>query len=268
VAIFSRSELAGTQLSELARSHGLAAAGIVAAWVGAFVSRLGYVITAIILVPVYAFFFMLHFNTIVKAVHDHIPQAYRPTVVRVVTTIDNSVSSFFRGRLLVAALVGLLNGVGWFIVGVPYSLALGAAAGILQLVPFMGVIVLPFALILAYAEAPPGAWLMPVVLAFSVYMIVQAIESFVIAPYVDARSSGLHPVTTIVVLMIGAELSGLLGMLISIPLASTIKSLGMEYVMPEVRRLAGFSRLQTPAAPYTFATEPPPPAGPGAPQER
>jgi len=246
------------QIGQWAQTYGLPTAGVIASWMGRVASQTGYIITTLILVPVYSFFFMLHFNTIIRMAHDHIPQAYRPTVLRVVTTIDRSISNFFRGRLVVAALVGALNGLGWYVVGVPYAFALGLGAGVLQLVPFMGVLVLPFAMLSAYMESPPGEWLIPVALAFAVYMAVQALESFVIAPYVDARSSGLHPVTTIVVLMIGAELAGLLGMLLSIPIASTIKSLGIEYALPEIRRLAGIESPKPTPVPYTLTAEPAP----------
>ena len=54
-----------------------------------------------------------------------------------------------------------------------------------------------------------------------------------------AQSSGLHPVTTVIVLLIGGQIAGMLGMLLSIPIASTLKTLGGEFVMPEIRRLAG-----------------------------
>ncbi len=54
-----------------------------------------------------------------------------------------------------------------------------------------------------------------------------------------AQSSGLHPVTAVIVLLIGGQIAGVLGMLLAVPIASTLKTLGAEFVMPEVRRLAG-----------------------------
>ncbi|RMF74919.1 MAG: AI-2E family transporter, partial [Planctomycetota bacterium] len=81
-------------------------------------------------------------------------------------------------------------------------------------------------------------------------LVVQAIESFLLTPLIESRSSGLHPVTTVVALLIGGKLAGLLGMLLAIPIASTLKSLGAEWVLPEVRRLAK----------RAAAGEPPPPA--------
>jgi predicted PurR-regulated permease PerM len=67
------------------------------------------------------------------------------------------------------------------------------------------------------------------------------------------QTSGLHPVTTIIVLFIGGELAGVLGLLLAIPVASTLKSLAVELVMPELRRLAAEPPRGTVPAP------PPPP---------
>ena len=125
-------------------------------------------------------------------------------------------------------------------VGIPYSLPLGALAGRLNLVPFMSLLALPPALVLSYLEAAQNDtnWVLPVLLAMGVYMAVQALESFVLTPCIEARSSGLHPITTVVALLIGATWAGLLGMLLAIPIASTLKVFAVEYVLPEIRRLA------------------------------
>lgn len=248
--------LSGENFSDLARRQGVSLAH--AAWIALpdMVARFAYWITCIVLVPMYAFYFLVHFNEIVATVRMHLPTDYRETIVRVVGTIDRSVADFFRGRLLIAVLVGVISGVGWLIVGTPYSLALGAISIPLQLIPFMGVLVLPPAMILAYLEAPPEGWMWPVILAFAVFMIAQIIESFILAPYVYAQSSGLHPVTTIIALMVGAELAGVLGMLLSIPLASTMKSLGIEYLLPEIRRIAGRGDSAPGAAATPYNLEP------------
>src|SRR5262249_31479729 len=150
-----------------------------------------------VLMPMYTFFFLLHFNGVVRTIRDHLPEHYRDTIVRVATTIDRSMANFFRGRLMICALVGALLAIGWTIVRVPSSLPLGALAGVLNLVPFLSVLALPPALILAYASAQQEhqPWLMPLVLVMVVYMAVQAIESFILSPIVEARTSGLHPVT-------------------------------------------------------------------------
>lgn len=245
------------QLGDIARRHGVSVAQAIALSVPDMLARMLYWGTVVVVIPVYAFVLMLHFNQIAAAFRDHIPVDYRDTVVRVVSTIDRNVSDFFRGRLLICLLIGVLSALGWWIVGTPYSVALGLLSVPLNLVPYAGILILPPVLILTYIEAVQTGvgWFWPVTLAFGVYMVVQAIESFILAPTIYAKSTGLHFVTTIVALLIGAELAGVLGMLLSIPIASTLKSLGLEYLMPEVRRLAGLPQYARgePAAPYGIA---------------
>lgn len=222
---------------------GMAMAGSVAGWVKAAFSNTTYWATTLVLLPMYSFFFLWRFNDMVRVIRDHIPAAFRDVVVRIVSTIDRSMASFFRGRLVVCSIVGVLTAIGWLIVGVPYSIPLGLLMGVLNMVPFLSIIGLPLALLVSYVGAVDAneAWFWPVVLTLGVFLAVQAVESFLLSPYVMIQAAGLHPITTVIVLLVGAELAGVFGMLLSIPLASTVKSLAGEFIMPEIRRLAGQS---------------------------
>lgn len=246
------------RLLELASEHGLSVGRAVIGYIGRLASDVFYWLSLVVLLPLYTFFFLLEFNGIVQTIHDHLPNDYRPTIVRVVTTIDGAISTFFRGRLLVCLAVGMLTGIGWLCVGVPYNLALGALAGTLNLVPFMSVLALPPALILTYLEANEMGenWVLAVSLVVAVYLAVQAIESFVLTPTIEAKASGLHPITTVIALLIGGQLAGLLGMLLAIPITSTLKSLTIEYVLPEVHRLADPKEGSPPGVPDS-SPEPP-----------
>lgn len=230
---------------------GMAVAGSVVAWVRTAFSNTAYWLSVVILFPMYSFFFLWRFNDIVRAIRDHVPAAIREVVVRVVGTIDRSMSEFFRGRLIVCSIVGVLTAMGWLIVGVPYSIPLGLMMGMLNLVPFLSVVGLPIALFVTFLEcnAAGTSWFWPVGLALGVYLCVHAIESFVVAPYVMFHSAGLHPITIVVVLLIGAEVAGVFGMLLAIPLASTVKSLASEFLMPEIRRLARAPDADSPPGP-------------------
>jgi len=257
------------RLTTLAQTHGLTAGKFLLDFLTGLAAGLWYWLTLIVLVPLFAFFFLLRFDQMLQTLHDHLPAASRPTVVRVLTTIDRAVSSFFRGRLIVCFLIGFLLGLGWLMVGVQHSLLLGALAGVLNLVPYLSLLALPPALIFAYLGVPPEqSWVGPVTLTMVVFLAVQAIESFLLTPLIEARASGLHPITTVIALMIGGQLAGLLGLLLAIPVASTLKSLGAEYVLPEIRRLARHPGA-TPPAGGQPAAEPAPqatqrPAAPSA----
>lgn len=230
-------------VAPLVQEHGITVARSVGNYLVGLVANVAGLAALLVLVPLYTFFFLWRFNDLVQLVHDHLPAAYRDTIVRVVRTIDCAIASFFRGRLIVCLLVGALLATGWSLVGVPYSVPLGLLAGVLNLVPFLSLLALPPALLCAYLGATEAGapWTWPVLLTMGVYMAVHAIESFLLGPYVYGRSSGLHPLTIVVALLIGGHLAGLLGLLLAVPLASTLKTLAAEFVLPEIRRLASAS---------------------------
>jgi len=226
----------------MVEQHGATVARSIITYVLDATSSVFALCSLLVLCPMYTFFFLLHFNDMVKWVRDHLPAAYREPIVHAVKTIDAAMANFFRGRLIVCMLVGACTGIGWSLVpGQNYALPLGILAGVLNLVPFMSLAALPVALIFTYLGATDAniSWAVPLALTTGVYMAVQALESFVFSPLVEGKASGLHPLAIVVALLIGAEIAGLLGMLLAIPVASTLKTFAVEWILPEIRRLAG-----------------------------
>jgi predicted PurR-regulated permease PerM len=252
-----------------AETHGWTTFRTTVGWLGGFFSTALGVATLLVLIPLYTYFFLWRFNDIVATIRDYLPAAYRPSIVHVVRTIDAAVANFFRGRFLVCLCIGALTGIGWTLVGVGPGLLLGALAGALNLVPFMSILALAPALLFAYLGAADAgiSWVWPVVLAMGVYLVVQAIESFLLSPMIEGQSSGLHPLTIVIALLIGAELAGLLGMLLAIPVASTLKTLAGELVLPELQRLARAPAEPVAPPPAAEPPETPAPDGPEQPNE-
>jgi predicted PurR-regulated permease PerM len=228
-------------IAPLLEQHGVALARAALDSLGTTFANLANLISVLVLIPVFTFYFLWRFNDLVRIVHDHLPQTYRPEIVRVATTIDAATASFFRGRLIVCLLVGVLLAIGWSLVGVPYGLLLGILTAILNLVPYLALLGLPPALLFAFLAANQAGtpWLGPVALTMAVYMAVQALEAFLLNPVIAGRTSGLHPLVIVVALLIGGQLAGLLGLLLAIPVASTLRTLAAQWVLPELRRLAG-----------------------------
>lgn len=255
------------QLEKLAVEHVISMTRSIITYVSALATNVFYWATVTVLLPVYTFVFLWRFNETVTTVRKHLPSAYRDTIIEIVRTIDEAISSFFRGRLLVCLALGVITGVGWLFVSlggypVPYNLALGFLVGLANLIPFLSLVVLPPVLLLTYVEAQHvGAnWAVAITLVVAVYLVAQAVEAFVLTPTIQAKTSGLHPVTNVVALLIGAEVAGFLGLLLAIPIASTLKSLANEYLMPEIRRLAGIepaAESPTPAPPVKNPPAPP-----------
>ncbi|MCB0350482.1 MAG: AI-2E family transporter [Bdellovibrionales bacterium] len=135
--------------------------------------------------------------------------------------ISQQIAYYIRARIVEAFIVGLVCLIGFLTIGYPYAVLLALFAAIANLIPYVGPLfgAAP-GIIIALINHTSGLTL---ALVCTVYIIAQLIDNFIIIPLVVARIVNLHPLTVILVVLLGAQSMGILGMLISIPLASTIK---------------------------------------------
>lgn len=214
------------------------AAVAVAVWQNAIKglsSAAGFVF-GLVLVLVYTFFFMLHFRDMTSTVKRHIPAAHRERTLRILGRIDSAVSNFFRGRLLVCLIAGVVYVIGLRISGIDFWLLIGLAGGILGFIPFIGVI-LPIIPACAFALLTGHPWgsLIGVLVTFS---IVQWIVEPLAGTMILSHNVKMHPVTILLALLVGAYLFGMFGVLLSVPLAAVVKILSEEFILPPLRELA------------------------------
>ena len=119
-------------------------------------SELGHFFSYVLLVPLYTFFLLGSFADLRDSVRDHLPGAYRPLVVDLARKIDTQVAAFFRGKLILALLKGVVTWIGLWIAGVPFAFFIGMGAGLLSVVPLIGPLVGGvLAVVLSYA-GPEG----------------------------------------------------------------------------------------------------------------
>ncbi len=191
-------------------------------------------------VPIYVYYFLADQEQISRHWHDYIPlrrSPLRDEVISVLTEINTSLVSYFRGQIIVAGCNGVLTWIGLWIIGVPYSLPLGIITGALSIVPFLGIIasIIP-ALLLGFLSAkgdPTWQWLSPL-LVVGVFTLVQMCESMFITPRVQSHSTGLHPLAIILgILFWSLLLPGLLGPIVAVPLTCALVVLMRRYVWKE-----------------------------------
>jgi predicted PurR-regulated permease PerM len=234
-------ELASQSDDAVLQQEGLRAAG--AALISAWTVLLAIVDAGFLLflIPFYFYFLVLWYPEVVRFGAQLVPRDNRDATFSLLQEMDDVVSGFVRGRLLVSFLMGLMFSVGWWLVGVPYAFVLGMATGILSTVPFVGGIGAPIAIglaVLARLELPElerAAWWMPVVLPAAVFGLVSAIEGWVLLPLIAGRATRLDPVTIVVAVLAGGVLLGFYGMLLAIPLAACLKILVIRIVLPRLR---------------------------------
>jgi predicted PurR-regulated permease PerM len=199
---------------------------------------------AAVLIPFYFWFFSVEFPTAVKFLGSLVPASRKEKIFHLAGEMDAAVAGFVRGRILIAAGMGVMFAGGWWINGVPYALTLGLLAGILSIVPYLGLVVIIPAIALLAAnqltipEADRMAWYWIVGGPPLVFTIVQSIEGYLLTPVFAGRATNLGPVSIFVAVLAGASVAGLYGMLLAIPVAACAKILIRETIMPSLRNWA------------------------------
>jgi len=183
--------------------------------IGSFASSLVHIVT----IPVLTFYFMKDGDDITDFSKKLILPRSRKWVFPLMHRIDDVLGGFIRGQLLVALIIGILSSIALLILGVDYWIVLGLLAGIGDLVPYIGPFLgaVPAVFITLATDPMKALW---VVVAF---IIIQQIEGNLISPKIVGHSVGLHPAFIIFVLLVGGALWGLVGLLVSVPLAGVLK---------------------------------------------
>jgi predicted PurR-regulated permease PerM len=139
---------------------------------------------------------------------------------KTVFEINDIVSNFIRGQLLVGLIVGLISSIGLSIMGLDFAFVIGFTAGIANVIPYVGPLIgcIPAVIIGLLSPNPIMAlWAVLLLLA------VQQLDGAVISPKIVGDSMGLNPIFVIMAITIGGTMAGILGMLLSVPIAGIIK---------------------------------------------
>jgi predicted PurR-regulated permease PerM len=207
---------AGEGLNPMAFLEGLRIAGI---------GLLGWILelTTLILVPLIAYYLLVEGPEMTRDLDSLVPQRHREQVRAVVQEINNRMGGYVRGQLGVTLVMALLQGLGFWLVGVPYAWLLGLLAGVSNLVPYSPYITaLPLALLFS---ALGGAGLVHLLVVVLVFEGVQKIEGFYLTPVWVGKASGLHPLEVLLAIFCFGFTFGLVGLIFAVPLMIVAKSL-------------------------------------------
>lgn len=172
-------------------------------------------------VLVFSFYLILERNNTESFLRSFMGDEAAQKILTVLRTIEGRLSAWVRGQIFLMVFIGLLVYLGLTLLHIEFALPLAILAGILEIVPTIGPIVSAIpAVLVALAISP--------VLALSVialYFIIQQLENNLVVPLVMKRSVGLSPLVTIITVMIGARLAGVVGAILSIPTFLVIQTL-------------------------------------------
>lgn len=194
------------------------------------------VIFAILMVLILTFYILIDEQNIKKFISSLFADNHRENALIVINKISAKVGSWFRGQMLLGLSVFLLDFIGLSILQVPYALILAVMSGLLELVPTIGPIVSAVISALIALTISPWTALFVIIL----YLVVALLENAFLVPKIMQKAVGISPVVILLALLIGAKLMGIVGAILSIPLAASLSVVILEW--PTISRI--FSKDQ------------------------
>jgi len=174
-----------------------------------------------VLIPIITFYFLLDWDKMLKHMQRAIPRPFESSVIGIAKECNQVLGAFVKGQFLVMILLGIVYAVGLQLIGIEVGLIIGIVAGLASIIPYLGFAVGIIAAVVASLLQFGVDW-MQLFLVFVVFMIGQAIEGYVLQPFLLGDKIGLSPVAVVFAVLAGAQLLGFAGMLIALPVAAVI----------------------------------------------
>jgi sporulation integral membrane protein YtvI len=184
-------------------------------------SKLATHIVNIIITPIFTFYLLRDMPKIKRWVRERVPRRYLDDAVETFKEVDRVLAGFIRGQFIVSTLEATFIAAGLTLIGVDYALLLGIFAGFANMVPYVGTYIggLP-ALVVILLGPDVGRRLL---LALALYVVVNVVDGYILAPRIVGRRVGLHPVVTMIAMLVGAKFFGVVGFLAAVPVTATLK---------------------------------------------
>ena len=181
------------------------------------------IVTLIILIPIITFFMLLGVNKVKEAFIEFLPAKYVEFYVSLLYEINFVLGGYIRGQIIEVFFIGITTTLILLCFNVKYALIIGIISGIFNVIPYVGPAVAIVSDVLVAAIQYKS--IMVVLEVFIALEIVQQLDGHVVQPLVVGKNVNLGPVTMIFALLIGANIGGILGMLVSVPLIAILKNL-------------------------------------------
>ncbi len=188
-------------------------------------------VISLILIPILTFYFIKDKDYFKNKLYLTIPKKRRKEVKELFLEIDRALSQFIRGRLLLAVYVGIATTILLLILNVDFAIVIGILTGVADIIPYFGPFIgfLP-AVFFALLSSPIKALWVAIL-----FVGIQWVENNVLAPKIIGESTGIHPITILLALIIGGGMFGVVGMIFSIPTVAIIKIL-FGFFMEMIRK--------------------------------
>lgn len=171
------------------------------------------IVVIIAILPILLYYMLKDDYKLSPILQGMIPKKYRKEGQEMLKDIDNALSSFIVTRVVLNVVLGTMLYIGFLIIGLPYSLLLAIISIPLNFIPYVGSILASIpVLIVGFIESPAMA-----IWALVIILIAQQIQDNVLSPIIYGKSLNVHPMTSVLLVLIGGDFYGIIGVLIALP---------------------------------------------------
>jgi predicted PurR-regulated permease PerM len=184
-----------------------------------FIGMIAGFVTVILTVPFILYYMLKEGEKAPKQLLRLLPPGQRENGHKILVDLDDALSSYIHGQILVNSCLGMMLFLGYLFIGLDYSLLLAIVAMFTNVIPFLGSIIsiIP-ALFIASLDSP-----MMVIKVLLVMVIVHQIEGHFISPQVIGRKLEIHPLTIISLLLAAGSIAGVVGLILAVPVYAVLK---------------------------------------------
>lgn len=194
-------------------------------WVTNSMSNLIGVVSSIVVViatlPIILYYMLKDGHKLSPILQGLIPRKYRKEGQDMLKDIDSALSGFIVTRVLLNVVLGIMLYIGFLLIGLPYSLLLAVISIPLNFIPYVGSLLAAIPVIIVGFIESPSMALWSLVIIF----VAQQIQDNVLSPIIYGKSLDVHPLTTVLLVLVGGDFFGIIGVLIALPVYMIIKIL-------------------------------------------
>src|SRR5438874_2447477 len=202
-----------------------------------FVIGAGHFLLGFLIFLIGTFLMLRDAPRLFSTIQRNVPREHRVEILHVLGDTNVMLGRYIRGQLILVVLMSTVTTIGLTLLGVPYSVLLGIMTGALETIPFVGPITAgAIACLVALGHPNPFGWsqLAYVATVAIMYTVLRHTEDYLVIPTVIGRAVRLHPAIIIFSLLSGGATFGLLGIVLAVPVAATLR-LVLIYVRAKLR---------------------------------
>lgn len=175
----------------------------------------------IFLIPFIVFYILKDYGEFYHIFWKVVPSKWRKDGQQLAKEIDKSLGNYIRGQLFVCLILGGVSALAFWFIGMKYPLLLGIIVGVTDIIPYFGPILGAIPTLMIAATVSTNL----VIKAGIALAILQFVESNILSPYIVGRSLRMHPVVIMLALLVGGEIGGIIGLLLSVPLLAILRTI-------------------------------------------